>query len=76
MIWILIATYALAGWTIGRMSWEFDAFAEAIPADQYTRRLDRGMCIFTGIVWPFVPAWGLWTFLRGRPVRFARSRKK
>lgn len=55
MIWILIATYALAGFTIGRMAWEFDAYAD-MPQD-------KALCWATAFLWPLVPAWGVWIWV-------------
>jgi len=57
MIWLLIWTYALAGLTIGRMAWEFDAFKDD-PKEKL-------MCWVTAILWPLVPALGLWAAVRG-----------
>lgn len=62
MIWLFLATYALAGATIGRMAWEFDVFDDE-EALTYDHRADRRLCIISGILWPLVPAWGLWIAL-------------
>ena len=57
MFWLFLATYVLAGATIGRMTWEFDVYADS-------PRYDRLLCVVTAIAWPVVPAWGLWALVR------------
>lgn len=58
MIWILVAVYLLAGITIARMAWEFDVWADQPD--------ERALCSMLVLVWPVVPAWGLWTYVTRR----------
>lgn len=65
MIWLLAATYLLAGVTIARMAYEFDAFAEPAPTLEGRER-EIWLCVMLVVVWPVVPAWALWTTLTRR----------
>lgn len=61
---LLVFTYLLAGATIARMAWEFDAFADR--ASVQDRRDEAALCWVLVLVWPVVPAWGLWTYVTRR----------
>lgn len=63
---ILLAVYLLAGLTIGRMAYEFDVFSEGRPQTMRDRRIEVFACWVTVLLWPCVPALGLWNWMTGR----------
>ena len=67
MIFALIAVYALAGVTIGRMTYEFDVWAvESSTVDEAidARRSETRAAVLTGILWPIVPVFALVVHVR------------
>jgi hypothetical protein len=67
MIWLLAATYLLAGVTIARMAYEFDVFAEpgaSLAEQARIREREIWTCVMLVFVWPFVPALLLWSYVR------------
>jgi hypothetical protein len=58
MIWAAIV-YTAAAVVIGRVVWEFDAYAEE-PATIENRRVEVRLCVLTGVVWPYLLIHWLW----------------
>ena len=58
MLAALIVTYLAAAFTIGRMCWEFDVYAERYGLAEAVA------CWVIGLLWPVVPVWGLWNHIR------------
>lgn len=68
MIWWMIFLYVLAGVTIGRMAYEFDVFDPPYTEDRdqalRNREVEIWSSVITGVLWPLVPAWALWVYVR------------
>lgn len=65
MIWLLIATYLLAGAVIGRLVYEFDVYAVRNPSTS-DRRIETLTCCAIGLVWPMLAVASIAELVRPR----------